>query len=65
MGTMEAVQYPEIKPQQSVPENNSSSDSNTEVVPGQTITQDVSNEENQLQVQQEQFNQQQLQIETN
>lgn len=65
VGTMEAVQYPEIKPQQSVPENNSSSDSNTEVVPGQTITQDVSNEENQLQVQQEQFNQHQLQIETN
>ena len=61
---MEAVQYPEIKPQQSVPENKSSRDSNTEDVPGQTITQDDSNEENQIQVQQKQFNQQQLQIET-
>lgn len=57
---MDAVQYTEIKLQQFVPENNSSSDSNTEVVSDQTITQDISNEVNQSQVQQ-----QQLQIETN
>lgn len=49
---MDAVQYTEIKLQQFVPENNSSSDSNTEVVSDQTITQDISNEVNQSQVQQ-------------